>query len=272
MENLMQCLDETVSYLKKEYEHDVTVGVILGSGLGAFPEKLINTKEISYEKIPHFPVSTVQGHAGKLIFGEVGGKKVVVMSGRFHFYEGYELSQVIFPVRVMGKLGIKNLIVSNAAGGINTSFEPGDLMLIDDHINMLGKNPLMGPNIDELGPRFPDMKAYTPALKDIVMKIGEENGFTLKRGVYLATTGPSYETPAEIKMMRVMGADAVGMSTVPEVITARHMGIKVVGISCITNMAAGILDQTLGHEEVFETAEKAKPKFTKLVEETIKAL
>ena len=265
MENIVTKVNETVAHIQKICPEQPQIGVILGSGLGPFYEQLQPRTEVAYGDIPNFAASTVSGHAGKLVFGQLEGKSLIVMAGRFHYYEGYQLSQIVFPVRVMARLGVKTLVVTNAAGGINKAFSPGDLMLIDDHINMLGTNPLIGKNLDEFGLRFTDMStAYTPHLKDLAMQAAA-NSIDLKRGVYLATTGPTYETPAEIRMMRVMGADAVGMSTIPEVIVARHCGLDIIGISCITNMAAGILNQPLSHEEVYDTAEKAKHKFIKLL-------
>ena len=273
MEKMQEMVEQSVCSIKQKYPQDVSIGIILGSGLGTFAEILTNKTEISYKDIAHFPLSTVQGHAGKMVLGEIEGKKLAVMSGRFHFYEGYNMQQVVYPIRTLGKLGIKTLIVTNAAGGINKSFVPGDLMVIDDHINLLGTNPLIGRNLDDFGLRFPDMStAYTPHLKEKAFAAAEKKQIALKRGVYVATTGPSYETPSEIKMMRILGADAVGMSTVPEVIVARHMGMEILGISCITNMAAGILNQPLTHQEVFETAEKTKNKFVSLLQEIVKSL
>ncbi len=269
MSQTMQQIQESVQYIQQKYSQPSSIGIILGSGLGAFYEQVTNRIEIPYQTIPHFPISTVEGHAGKLVLGDFNNKKVVVMAGRFHYYEGYTLQQVVYPIRVMSQLGIKSLIVTNAAGGVNKSFVPGDLMLIDDHINMLG-NPLLGPNINQLGVRFPDMsKAYSQRLKEIATNAAKKHQIDIKRGIYLALTGPSYETPAEIRMLRVLGADAVGMSTVPEVIAARHIGIEVLGMSCITNMAAGILNQPLSHEEVSTTANKVKEKFTNLLTEII---
>ncbi len=263
----------SAEYLKTKIQTKPEVGLILGSGLGVLVEEIENQVIVPYEDIPHFPTSTVQGHAGQLVFGDLNGVSVVAMQGRFHFYEGYEMSKVTFPVRVMKALGIEKIVVTNAAGGVNTSFEPGDLMLISDHINMMGTNPLIGPNEEAFGVRFPDMsEAYSKALRHKARKVGESLGIALEEGVYVAVTGPSYETPAEIRMMRTMGADAVGMSTAPEVIVARHAGLEVLGISCITNMAAGILDQPLNHEEVIETTEKVKANFLALVKGIVKEI
>ena len=263
----------SVTCIQSKVNMPASIGIILGSGLGNFDKQLENSHEIPYAEIENFPISTVQGHAGKPVFGQIEGKNIIAMSGRFHFYEGYAMEQVVFPIRTMAKMGVKTLIVTNAAGGINFNFHAGDLMLIQDHINMLGTNPLIGKNWDELGPRFPDMStAYTPACQEIALEAAREENIDLRRGIYLATTGPSYETPAEIRMMRMMGADAVGMSTVPEVITARHAGLNILGISCITNMAAGVLNQPLSHQEVFENANKAQEKFTRLVRAIIRKL
>lgn len=234
------------------------VGVILGSGLGAFGDSLEDAVSVPYGEIPHFPTSTVVGHGGALALGRCRGVPVAVMKGRVHFYEGYTLEQVVFPARVLGRLGVETLVVTNAAGAVNTSYRPGELMLIEDHVNLLG-NPMLGPNDDALGERFFDMsEAYDRGLRDAAEAACRAVGVRSHRGVYLALTGPSFETPAEIRAFRTLGADAVGMSTVPEVIAARHMGIRVVGVSCLTNMAAGVLDQKLDHREVLETGERVK--------------
>ncbi|WP_027964520.1 purine-nucleoside phosphorylase [Halalkalibacillus halophilus] len=247
------------------------IGMILGSGLGVLANEIEDAVAISYSDIPHFPTSTVEGHKGQLVFGTLQGKKVIAMQGRFHYYEGYSLQQVTFPVRVMKLLGIEKLVVTNAAGGINESFNPGDLMLINDHLNMIGDNPLIGENQDEIGPRFPDMsQAYDPALIEIAKKAADQLGYKVQEGVYVGNSGPTYETGSEIKMLRTLGGDAVGMSTVPEVIVANHAGVRVLGISCISNMAAGILDQPLSHDEVIETTEKVREEFIELVKEIIK--
>jgi len=246
--------------------------LVLGSGLGDFAKNCVDPIIIPYGEIPNFPKTTVAGHAGQLVAGMVSGKFVVIQQGRWHTYEGHDAETVVIGIRVMHHLGIKQLIVTNAAGGVNTSFQPGDLMLMTDHINNLGLNPLVGPNDDRFGPRFPDMSAYTPECLDLVRKAAASCGVKIVEGVYQANRGPSYETPAEVRMARVLGADAVGMSTVPEVIAARHQGAKVIGISCITNMAAGILKQPLNHQEVTETAAKASAAFTKLVLEIVKML
>jgi purine-nucleoside phosphorylase len=232
----------------------VSIGVILGSGLGWFAETLEHRTETPYSQIPGWPVSTATGHAGKLVSGRLGGTNVVVAAGRAHLYEGYTAAQVAYPIRELAWRGVTSLIVTNAAGGINLNYKPGDLVLISDHINLMGVNPLTGANDEKLGPRFPDMsEAYSREYREIAKKAG-----VLKEGVYAALPGPSYETPAEIRYLRTIGADLVGMSTVPEVIAASHMGIKVLGISCVTNMAAGILPQKLSHSEVMETGERVK--------------
>ena len=262
MENIKKAID----FIKGRYGENLDIGIVLGSGLGGLGEKIENPTIISYEDIPGFPLSTVEGHKGQLILGELGGKNVIAMQGRFHYYEGYPLEQVVFPIRTILGLGIENLIVTNAAGGVDESFVPGDLMIIEDHINFTGQNPLIGKNLDSIGPRFVDMsKAYDEKLIELAYKTGKELNISLQKGIYMWFTGPTYETPAEVKLARVLGASAVGMSTVPEVIVARHSGVKVLGISCITNMAAGILDKPLKHEEVIETSLMAQDKFEKLV-------
>ncbi|TCU72760.1 purine-nucleoside phosphorylase [Tissierella praeacuta] len=261
---------EAVDFIVSKTDYLPKIGLVLGSGLGSLADEIQNPIIIKYDEIPGFPKSTVEGHAGQLVIGELSNKIVVAMQGRFHFYEGYNLKDVTFPIRVMIQLGIESLIVTNAAGGVNTEFIPGDLMIINDHINFSGQNPLIGENLKEFGPRFVDMsKAYNREYIKIAKKTGEKLGLNLKDGVYMWFTGPTYETPAEVKLARNLGADAVGMSTVPEVIVANHQGIKVLGISCITNMAAGILDQPLNHEEVIETSMKVKDNFQKLLIEII---
>lgn len=268
--NYMDKIKEAVEYIKYKTKSVPTVGLILGSGLGSLADRIENAVVIKYEDIPSFPVSTVEGHAGQLVIGELSGKVVVAMQGRFHYYEGYPLKDVTFPIRVMIGLGIKSMIVTNAAGGANTEYTPGDLMIITDHINFTGQNPLIGGNLNELGPRFLDMtRAYNRDYIDMARKSGEKLGLNLKEGVYMWFTGPTYETPSEVKLARILGADAVGMSTVPEVIVANHEGVKVLGISCITNMASGILDQPLNHEEVVETSMKVKDDFEKLLIEIL---
>lgn len=252
---------------------DVEVGLILGSGLGNSITSLTDEKAIAYDKIPGFPAATVPGHSGEWVSGIMHGKRVAIMRGRFHYYEGHSIDDVTLPVRVMQRLGAKTLIVTNAAGGVNLDFFPGNLMLIRDTINYSGVNPLMGANLDEFGPRFPDMsQQFDRELCDIARRCAMKLGVTLREGVYMWFSGPSFETPAEIRMARVLGADAVGMSTVPEVIVARHGGMRVLGISCITNMAAGILDQPLNHEEVLETGDRVREAFSGLVDAIVQAM
>jgi purine-nucleoside phosphorylase len=242
------------------------VGIVLGSGLGAFADRLENRVAIPYEDLPHFPKSSVVGHAGKLVLGDVGGEPIVAMQGRVHYYEGFSASQVVFPVRVLCGLGIHTLVVTNAAGGINREFAPGDLMAITDHLNLSGFNPLVGPNDERFGARFPDMsEPYSRTLTRAILECGRALGSPVREGVYAVLSGPSYETPAEIKMLRTLGADAVGMSTVPEVIAARHMGVQVAGVSCITNLAAGIGELPLSHEEVSQTADRVREVFCRLL-------
>jgi len=257
---------ETADYIKARINDIPETAIILGSGLGKLAEELENKIVMDYKDIPHFPVSTVVGHAGQLIYGKLNYTPVLVMSGRFHYYEGYDINQVTYPIRSFAKLGIKNLILTNAAGGVNLNYVPGDLMLIKDHINFSGVSPLRGKNLDEFGPRFPDMtNAYDNDIIMIVEEACAELGITINEGVYAYLQGPNYETPAEIKALRALGADAVGMSTVPEAIVARHCGLRVAAISCITNMAAGILPKPLSHDEVKETAELVSRKFMNLV-------
>ena len=253
---------------KSKYKPEI--GLILGSGLGSLADSIENPEFYPYEELPHFPVSTVEGHAGRLVVGMLNGKCVIAMQGRFHYYEGYHFNEVTFPVRVMKLLGVETLIVTNACGAVNESFKPGDLMIITDQINFSGDNPLIGKNLDEFGPRFPDLSnAYTKDLVAKAKEIANNLNIDIKTGVYMMFSGPTYETPAEIRMARVIGADAVGMSTAPEVIVASHSKLKVVGISCITNMAAGILDQPLDHEEVIETTQKVKSEFLSLVKKVV---
>lgn len=235
------------------------VGLVLGSGLGAFAEEVAERVSIPYTEIPHWPRSTAVGHAGKLVLGKVEGVPTAVMAGRVHFYEGYTMKEVTFPVRVLGSLGVRSLVLTNAAGGINLSLSQGGLVLISDHLNLQGTNPLIGSNEERFGPRFPDMsEAYDRRYRALARTAAEELGIELREGVYAGLTGPSYETPAEIRYLRTIGADMVGMSTVPEVIVANHLGMRVLGISCVTNMAAGILDRKISHEEVLETGERVK--------------
>ena len=259
MNDLVKRLDEAVVHIGSKTKLRPSVALVLGSGLGAFADSLGGATRIPYKEIPHFPVSTAIGHAGELVVGTIGGVPVAVMAGRVHYYEGYRMEEVVFPVRVLGRFGVKTIILTNAAGSVNVDYKPGELMVIEDHINYMGTHPLIGPNDEQLGPRFYDMsEAYDPALREIAEKACGKAGVPVRRGVYIAFTGPSYETPAEIRMARTLGADAVGMSTVPEVLAARHMGIRVVGISCITNMGAGVLKKKLDHREVLEVGEKVK--------------
>jgi purine-nucleoside phosphorylase len=282
---------DAADFIRSKYKKEIKVALVLGSGLGAFAEEVENAVKIPYEEIQHFASSTVEGHAGQLVLGEVAGVSVAVQQGRFHYYEGYEMSQVIFPIRVFGVLGVKNLILTNAAGSVDTDFKQGTLMLIRDHINLMGVNPLRGKNDERFGVRFPDMtEVYSLDYQEIVIseakKMAQEKAQReqertskkqdvrsfLRRGVYCALSGPSYETPSEIRMLRLLGTDAVGMSTVPEAIAARHQGMKVIGISCITNMAAGISDDVIHHEEVIETGAKVAGIFKELLGRVISKL
>jgi purine-nucleoside phosphorylase len=246
------------------------MAVVLGSGLGGFASSLERATTIPYADIPEWPASGVVGHEGRLVIGEAGGRLVAALAGRAHFYEGHDLRTVTFPTRVLGLLGVKTLILTNAAGGVNPGFAPGDLMVIDDHINLLGTSPLTGPNDERFGVRFPDLThVYSPRLRKLADEAAVALGQTLRHGVYVACHGPSYETPAEVRYLRTIGADAVGMSTVPEAIVARHMGIEVLGISCITNFAAGVRPQPLDHDEVLETAQRVRESFIALLKGVI---
>lgn len=266
-------IDKAVKYIKEKVDFVPEVAVILGSGLGNLADGIENPVYVDYKEIEGFPVSTAPGHNGRFIFGTLEGKKLACMQGRFHFYEGYDMNTVVLGVRVLRRLGCEKLIVTNAAGGINTSFVPGDIMMISDHINFMGTNVLIGKNDDSLGTRFPDMSfAYDPKLREKAEKCAKELGISIKNGVYLGCTGPSYETPAEIRAFRILGADAVGMSTVPEVIAANHCGMKVLAFSLITNMAAGILKQPLSEEEVLETGAKKGRELQQLIEKMIREL
>lgn len=247
--------------------------IVLGSGLGDFAETLLDAIATPYGDIPHWPASKVVGHAGRLVIGSVGRTRIAALSGRAHLYEGHDLGSVVFATRVMGRLGVRHIILTNAAGGINTTFAQGALMIIDDHINLLGTNPLVGPNDERFGPRFPDMsEVYSKRLRAVADEAARAEGVAVSHGVYVAVHGPSYETPAEIRYLRTIGADAVGMSTVPEAIAARHMGLDVLGISCITNMAAGVLPQPLVHDEVMATARRVRGAFIALLEGIIERL
>lgn len=272
-QEFMAKLKETRDFLLEKIQIKPSLGIILGSGLGGLVDLIQDKIVIPYQEIPNFPVSTVEGHKGQLVFGTLQGKPVMAMQGRFHYYEGYAMTEVTFPVRVMQVLGIKDLIVTNAAGGINETYQPGDLILIKDHINLVGDNPLRGANLGELGPRFPDMsQGYNPEWREKALNIAKKMGITPQEGVYAGMSGPSYESPAEIRFLRTIGADLVGMSTVPEVIVANHGGMRVLGISCVTNMAAGILPQPLSHQEVMETAERVQKTFVQFVQELVKEL
>lgn len=264
-------IKESVRAIHEKTKLVPEVALILGSGLGDLADELEQAVRIPYAEIPHFPVSTVEGHAGQLVIGKLEGKTVVAMQGRFHYYEGYSMQEVVFPVYVMKALGAELLIVTNACGGMNRQFAPGDLMVITDHLNFTGSNPLIGPNESELGPRFPDMsQAYTPSLIPFVTQIAEDLDIRVQKGVYAGISGPNYMTPAELKMLRQLGGDAVGMSTVPEVIAASHAGLKVIGISCVTDMAIGEDLEPLTHEQVVEVANRTKPNFCTLVKQIIK--
>lgn len=268
----IESVEKAALYLKNKGLHSPQIGLILGSGLGGLADEATNTIEVPYEDIPGFPVSTVEGHAGKLVYGDLGGKKVLAMQGRFHYYEGYSLKEVTFPVRVMKALGVSSLVVTNAAGGVNERFTPGDLMIITDHINLTSDNPLLGPNSNELGPRFTDMsEAYDKVYQSLIEAAAKEQDLSVQKGVYLGLAGPTYETPAEVRMIRTLGGDAVGMSTVPEVIVARHAGLKVAGISCITNMAAGLQDN-LNHDEVVEVTTRVRESFKSLVKALVEKM
>ncbi len=262
---MTQTYTQTIEYLNQQGINQPQVALILGSGLGDLADEITNAVKIPYEDIPNFPVSTVEGHAGQLVYGELAGVKVIALQGRFHYYEGYDLATVTYPVRVFKELGVETVILTNAAGGVNTSFKPGDLMVITDHINLTGQNPLIGANIENHGPRFVDMShTYDLELQTLLHQVGEEQGINLQSGVYTWFTGPTYETPAEIRAVRTQGGDAVGMSTVPEAIVAKHAGMKVAGITCVTNLAAG-MQASLNHEEVVEVSQIVKPKFKQLL-------
>ena len=256
---LLARLTEAVRLIEARTPLRPKVGLVLGSGLGAFARSLERPVAIPYPEIPHFPTSTAIGHAGELVVGTSQGVPVAVMAGRVHFYEGYPIQQVVFPVQVLGRFGVRVLVLTNAAGSVNVNYKPGELMVIQDHVNLMGTNPMIGSNEEQLGLRFFDMtEAYDPRLREIAEKACWKAGVPVRKGVYLALSGPSYETPAEIRMLRTLGADAVGMSTVPETIAARHLGLRVLGLSCITNMAAGVTRRKLDHREVLEVGEKVK--------------
>ena len=270
---LIDKINEAAEQLKSKLDRQPKMALILGSGLGPLANELEEATVIPYTDLPYFPKPTVEGHAGQFVIGSLNGVTVLAMQGRYHFYEGYSLEQVTFPVRVLKAIGIETLVVTNAAGGVNESYEPGDLMLIKDHINFMGQNPLIGPNDNALGVRFPDMSSvYDKEYRELAKEIAASHEIKLQEGVYCAVTGPTYETPAEVRMFRTLGADAVGMSTVPEAIVARHGGMKVLGISCITNLASGILDQPLSHEEVIETSERVKATFIQLIKAIVEKI
>jgi purine-nucleoside phosphorylase len=263
----------TAAWLRDRHGEAPGIGIVLGSGLGEFTRAMKAAVSCAYSDVPNWPASAVIGHAGQLVVGTIAGKRVAALSGRVHYYEGHDLRTVTFAIRAMAAFGVRTLILTNAAGGINLAFKPGTLMLMDDHINLLGSNPLVGPNEERFGPRFPDMtEVYSRRLRDIAMAAAANVGVALARGVYVAVHGPSYETPAEIRAFRTLGADAVGMSTVPEAIVARHMGLDVLGISCITNPAAGVLPQPLVHDEVMEVARRVRGEFSALLEAIVERL
>lgn len=265
--DLSSRIHAAADYIRPFITTPPTVGLILGSGLGDFANTLENPVTVPFSDIPDFPQATVEGHVGAFVFGTKHGKSVVALQGRLHYYEGHSQQTITIPVRVMACLGVKQLILTNAAGGVNLNYCPGDLMLISDHINYSGSNPLIGQNLPEFGPRFPDVSdLYTARLRRSIAKAAEENGIALRQGVYMMFSGPNYETPAEVRMARALGADAVGMSTVPEALVAAQCGMEVVGISCITNMACGILNQPLNHQEVIEIAALVHDKFQRLLD------
>ncbi|WP_215730260.1 purine-nucleoside phosphorylase [Alkalispirochaeta alkalica] len=273
MQGMYEQLGETREWIQAQTDLVPSVGVVLGSGLGGLVGHLQVEREISYQDIPHFPVSTVAGHAGKLVFGSLGSTRIVAMQGRLHYYEGHPMRSLAYPIALMKMLGVKTLVVSNAAGGMNPAFEPGDLMVITDHINLFGDNPLIGLNDERLGPRFPDMtEVYSRGLIDLAEDRARALGVSLKRGVYVGLSGPAYETAAEIRYMQSIGGDAVGMSTVPEAMTARYLGLDVLGISCITNMSTGLATEKHSHQEVLKTAQAAAERFCKLVANVVRAL
>jgi purine-nucleoside phosphorylase len=263
-------INEAVNYIKGKYPHAPSVGIVLGSGLGSFTKEIKSEVEIAYSDIPHFPVSTVEGHQGKLIFGELSGKKVVAMAGRFHFYEGYSGNEIVFPIRVLKYLGIETLLLSNAAGGVNTDYKVGDLMIIKDHISQLTFNPLIGKNDPEFGPRFPDMsEPYKKHLIEKAKAIAKQKNINIKEGVYVSVTGPTFETHAEYRMMHTLGADAVGMSTVQEVIAAVHLGLPCFAMSVITDVGIREENNVITHEEVLQAAKDAEPNFAHIFKELI---
>jgi len=270
---LYERAEKAARLIRARTDADVSVAIVLGSGLGAFADELTDSTSIRYDEIPSFARATVEGHAGRLVIGKTNNVTVAAMQGRFHFYEGYSLEEVTFPIRVLKLLGVRTLILTNAAGSLNTEFTPGSLMVITDHINLIGVNPLIGPNDDRFGPRFPDLTSvYARRLQDIVINEANAIGLDMRRGIYAALSGPSYETPAEIHMVRTLGADAVGMSTVPEAIVARHMNLEVIGISCITNLAAGVSNRPVDHSQVIATGERVRAEFTELLRRVVARL
>jgi purine-nucleoside phosphorylase len=272
-DTLYERAEHAARFIRSRVGEDVRVALVLGSGLGAFADALEDAQPLDYSEIPGFARPTVEGHAGRLVVGKVEGVTVAAMQGRFHFYEGYTLEEVTFPVRTLGLLGVRSLVLTNASGGLNNSFSEGSLIVISDHLNLMGTNPLLGKNDPRFGPRFPDMTAvYDHEFQDMAISEAHEMGMELRRGIYAALSGPSYETPAEIRMLRLLGADAVGMSTVPEAIVARHMGLRVLGLSCITNMAAGVLDKPINHEDVIETGARVRETFAELLRRVIPKL
>ncbi|HEY6045877.1 MAG TPA: purine-nucleoside phosphorylase [Pyrinomonadaceae bacterium] len=268
--SLYERAEKAARVIREKTKTDVPVAIVLGSGLGGFANGLADATAVPYEQIPGFARATVEGHAGRLVIGKAGDSLIAAQQGRFHFYEGYSLEDVTFPIRVLKLLGVRTLILTNASGALNVEYSPGSLMVITDHINLMGVNPLIGPNDERFGPRFPDLtNVYSPELQDIVLREAEGMNLQMRRGVYAALSGPSYETPAEIHMVRALGADAVGMSTVPEAIVARHMDMQVVGISCITNLAAGVTDRPVDHSQVIAIGEQIRESFSELLRRVI---
>lgn len=272
-ETLYERAEHAARTIRTHWNEEARIAVVLGSGLGAFADDLQEPVAIPYSEIPGFARSTVQGHAGRLVLGKIENVPLVAMSGRFHYYEGYTFDEVVFPIRVLGLLGVKSLVLTNAAGGINVAFDQGALMVISDHLNLIGENPLRGANDERFGPRFPDMsEVYARDYQELAVEEAHGIGLELRRGIYAALSGPNYETPAEVRMLRTLGADAVGMSTVPEAIIARQMGIKILGLSCITNLAAGVHDEPINHDEVMETGARVHEVFKELLRRIIPKL
>ena len=270
---MIEKIEETIDFINRKTGYRPKTAIILGSGLGHLCGRISDRNMINYKDIPNFPVSTVTGHEGNMVFGKCSGKEIIVMQGRFHYYEGYSMKELTYPIYILKKLGIERIIITNAAGGINREFNPGDIMMIEDHINLMGTNPLIGKNNDEVGPRFPDMSyPYNLEFMSLAEETANEMGLKYKKGVYAGVTGPSYETKAEIKYLDIIGADSVGMSTIPEVITANYLGIKVLGLSCITNMGTGIRGSAHTHEEVLKTQGEASEKIANLMIEILKKL